>query len=143
MKDRVLFGFVLMNSISLIWAHSSGHGPNVKGTGPNGGKLSSVVSAKEADKGKEAKQIYLAEVKSSLGTEATVSILDTNRTNITYDLSPKAKVIALNGKDAPEIFEADLKEGAYNVKFPKPSKSYSGVELIFNVGKERVVTTLF
>jgi len=143
MKNRILFGFILTSSVSLAWAHSSGHGPDVKEAGPNGGKLTSVVSAKEADKGKEAKQIYLAEVKSNLETETTVSILGKNKIQISEGLSPKAKVIALNGEAKPDIFEADLTEGVYKLKFTKPSRSYTGAEVIFNVGKEKVVTTIF
>ncbi len=142
MRTKIILGFALIALTSLTWAHSSGHGPDVKGTGPNGGKLTSVVSAKEADKGKDAKQIYLAEVKADLETEAIVRILNTNKIVITEALSPKAKVIALGDSAAPEIFEVDLKDGAYNVKFPKPSSSYTGVEIIFNVGKERVVSTI-
>lgn len=143
-KNRILFGLVLTSSLSVAWAHSSGHGPDVKEAGPNGGKLSSVVSAKEADKGKEAKQMYLAEVQSVLEMETTVRVLSKNKIQISEGLSPKAKVIALNGEAKPDIFEADLKDSsAYRVKFPKPSKSYTGVEIIFNVGKERVVATIF
>ncbi len=42
-------------------AHSEGHGPEISGKGPNGGKLVAIISALEADAGAKAKPVALAE----------------------------------------------------------------------------------
>ena len=52
----------LLFLVALAFAHESGHGPAIPGKGAHGGKLSAVISAKEAELGARAKAVAVAEL---------------------------------------------------------------------------------
>ena len=122
-----LMGFLVICFTSMTFAHVKGHGPKVEGKGLLGGKLSAVVSAKEADLGVKAEHIYTAETL-FVNDSASVYLFSKDRKELKQVPSEKAKVIALSEGKKPDIFEVQRTSDAYTFKTPQKLSEYSTIE---------------
>src|SRR5688500_6762460 len=98
----------------LSLAHEAGHGPELKGTGPLGGGLSSVISAQDAEKGRQAPQRFAAETLLE-GKRLRVQILQDASTALSRAADKEAKLILFFDKtEKPSVLGVKVEKGLYD-----------------------------
>jgi hypothetical protein len=60
-RTKSFFVLLGLTFTSVAFGHASGHGPEINGKGPNGGALTAVIAAKDADLGAKAAPVAIAE----------------------------------------------------------------------------------
>lgn len=109
-------------------AHQGGHGPAIHGTGPSGGRLAAVISAKDAELGQQAKAQAVAEWTRE-GRELVVRLWNMDRSkplaasgDLTWILFPK------EGK--PQVIRRTLKNGRSRMQLSEGVEQHRGAELV-------------
>lgn len=103
---------VLLLALSLsAFAHDEGHGPKLKDVGRKGGRVTSVVLAKDATKGAAAELVYKGEIVRSKDGTVKIYFYDKDMTPLKLDnFTKSAKAILISGKEGKETTkDFDLK----------------------------------
>ncbi len=134
-----------------LHAHTNGHGARLEGLGPNGGHLSSVVLAKDADLGEKAKTQAIAEWTLKKKKIVKFQIWDETR-KIALKVKGPAEikwiVIAANTPSKAEVFKMAVNDLESDLSFaftPELIANASSIEVILpNVGQiaEKCVFTM-
>jgi hypothetical protein len=150
MSTRAVSFLVLLPAAALFtllaWsasAHTSGHGPLVKGAGPRKGGLSAVVRAADAEKGREAAATELL-VETTVSREhlLVVTVLKDRKTPAKEVADPEAKLILFfDGAAKPEVVTKELKGGRAELGLTGKPRLVSG-EFIFSWQGEKRVADL-
>jgi hypothetical protein len=106
---------------ALAFGHGGGHGPKVEGTGPSGGKLTSVILAADAELGERAASRAVAEWVLK-GETLRVTLWNSERTQKIQPSGSEVKWILLGKKlPKPEVVKGQSLE---------LKRSFAGVEQV-------------
>ncbi len=138
---RAILGLVVASLPA--WAHVSGHGPLVEGKGPGGGALSAVISAKDAELGRDAKAIYYAETKlEAKRLEWKLLSAERKAFQAPKGVVTSAKLILFFEGDAkPAVIVAPLENGQVVYEVAE-GKKLKGGEVIATLGDAKYVGDL-
>src|SRR5688572_8836355 len=89
-----------------LFAHEGGHGPIIGARGPGGGKLSAVIRAAQAERGRKAEGVMLAETRTR-GRDVSVSLLTNEKKRETGVNDPAAKLILVFAGDSKPSVSAN------------------------------------
>lgn len=104
-------GLVALAAVPVLaLSHDAGHGPRIEGVGKNGGKLTAVISAAEAELGEKAAVRAVAEW-TRKGDELKIQLWDAKKTAaIALPASSEIKWIVLGDKGTkPQVLVSALK----------------------------------
>lgn len=105
-------------------AHDEGHGPKLKDVGKKGGRVTSVVLAKDATKGSAAELVYKGEIVRSKDGKIKVYFYDKDMNPLKLDgFAKNAKASLISGKEGKEItkdFELSFVIDHFEGMTPKP-----------------------
>ena len=110
-----------------VFAHDEGHGPKLKDVGKKGGRVASVVMAKDAQKGAAAELVYKGEIVRSKDGKVKVYFYDKDMQPLKLEAFAKtAKATLISGKAGKEVentfdltFVVDHLEGMTPKPIPK------------------------
>lgn len=105
-------------------AHDEGHGPKLKDVGKKGGRVTSVVLAKDATKGSAAELVYKGEIVRSKDGKIKVYFYDKDMNPLKLDSFAKnAKASLISGKEGKETtkdFDLSFVVDHFEGMTPKP-----------------------
>lgn len=135
---------VLLLALSLgAFAHDEGHGPKLKDVGKKGGRVTSVVLAKDAGKGTGAQLVYKGEIVRSKDGNVKVYFYDKDMNPLKLESFAKsAKATLISGKEGKEVtkdfdltFVADHFEGTT----PKPIPRRYNIDVKVSEGDKELL----
>lgn len=135
---------VLLLALSLsAFAHDEGHGPKLKDVGKKGGRVTSVVLAKDAGKGTGAQLVYKSEIVRSKDGNIKVYFYDKDMSPLKLESFAKtAKATLISGKAGKEVskdfdltFVADHFEGTT----PKPIPRRYNIDVKVSEGDKELL----
>jgi hypothetical protein len=125
------------------FAHDEGHGPKLKDVGKKGGRVASVVLAKDASKGAAAELVYKGEIVRSKDGKIKVYFYNKEMQPLKLDAFAKtAKATLISGKEGKEVeknfdltFLVDHLEGMT----PKPIPKRYNIDLRVMEGEKELL----
>ena len=133
--------FTLLLSLNLF-AHDEGHGPKLSDQPKQGGVVSSVVLASEANKGAKAALVYKAELVRRNGY-VSVFLYDSEMKPLSlegFKESAAGELITRKkGKVSVQKFEFSLHGDHFMAKMPKPAKKPYNIDIKLSQSKRSLL----
>jgi hypothetical protein len=123
---------ILVSSVFLFCltssAHQAGHGPLINKRGPHGGAVTAVVEAREADRGREAKTVYLLEHVTDKG-DYRVFLLDLSGKQLAKGIESAKFILVSRKNDKDEIHKVEQKsESLAFIRVPESLRGLSDLK---------------
>lgn len=141
---KMLITLSLLFSLN-SFAHDEGHGPKLTDSPRQGGVLTSVIMAKEANIGTKAKMVYKSELTRT--TDGTVRLYIYDEKMNAVDLKrfapvAKATLISRIKKGAYDkvVFDLNVNEGYFSGKSPTPKKKPYSIDVVLKEGDNTLLT---
>lgn len=137
------FAMLLVVLCLNVFAHDEGHGPKLKDVGKRGGRVTSVIMAKDASKGTAAELVYKGEIVRSKDGVVKIYFYDKSMNPLKGDSFTKtAKATLISGKhgkfetkDFDLTFVTDHFEGTT----PKPIPRRYNIDVKVTEGEKELL----
>ncbi len=141
---KFLITLSLLFSLS-SFAHDEGHGPKLTDSPRQGGVLTSVIMAKEANIGTKAKMIYKSELTRTTDGTVRLYIYDQNMNPVDLKrFGPTAKATLISrvkkGTYDKAAFELKAGEGYFVGKSPAPKKKPYSIDVALKEGENTLLS---
>jgi hypothetical protein len=120
-RIAVLLGFAALHAVPGALAHDSGHGPELSGRGPRGGRLAAIVPAADAELGPRARVAGSAEWLRK-GSQLAVHLRTASGEELPLDAAAEVKWIVMGrAVPKPEVIRTAAEGGARLMQVFEPS----------------------
>ncbi len=135
---------MLLLAFSLTaFAHDEGHGPKLKDVGKKGGRVTSVVLAKDATKGAAAELVYKGEIVRSKDGKVKIYFYDKDMNPLKLDgFTKTAKATLISGKEGKETakdFELSFVADHFEGNTPKPIPRRYNIDVKVSEGDKELL----